>query len=579
MRRDKTIVLIMTALLSLTAAAIMYTQARWNEFPFSVVLKTDGGEETIKCWKKDDTYYIFLPSGADPDQARIVTNPLFPIRIDGRSVDGDTVCGAFPLFEKLPLSYRKWGKTQEEAVSFCKSGNVPAMYIDTASGSMDYIHKEKGNAEPGKLRLYRDDGTLDCDAQISAINGRGNSTWSNKKKPYSFELTQSSDLLGMGAAKRWILLANSKDSSNICNKMCYDFAARAGCAYTPECQWVDLYLNGNYVGLYLLSERNEVDSQRVDIPMEGSFLISKEWETRIFGRSYDFFFTRREYFYRIHHAGMEVDWAREIWQSVEDALFSEDGIDPRTGKSWDELIDVDSWARQFLIWDCFVDIDAAHLSKFFYYDPRSDLVYAGPLWDMDVLYLGMEGYPISVLASGRRYILDLGQESMFYHLSQKDGFRQALNRIYREEFRPLLLELAETGIDQYRQKIHTASFLNDVRWDIHDAEYTAEEKKSYLRKRIDFLDEYLGFEDDYCVICLRMTDYNQWRSFAVKRGETADFLISQGITWLDYETGEPFDLTAPITRDRLAVEEGALDCPADESPMEYTQCEETKQLS
>ena len=548
MRRSKTIVLIMTVLLFLTAAAIMYTQERWSTFPFTVTLKTDGGRETLKCWKKDDTYYVFLPSGADPDQARIVTSPLFPIRIDGRSVDGETVCGAFPISEKLPLSYRKWGKTREEAICFFLSDNVPALFIDTASGSMDYIHEEKGNAESGKLRLYRDDGTLDCDAQIRTINGRGNSTWSNKKKPYSFELTQNSDLLGMGTAKRWILLANSADSSNICNKMCYDFAARAGCAYTPECQWVDLYLNGNYVGLYLLSERNEVNPQRVDIPMEDSFLISKEWENRIYGRSYDFFFTRREYFYRIHHAGMEVDWAREIWQSVEDAIFAEDGIDPRTGKSWDELIDVDSWARQYLIWDCFVDIDAAHLSKFFYYDPRSDLVYAGPLWDMDVLYFGMEGYPISVLASGRRYILDIGKESMFYHLSQKDSFRHTLNRIYREEFRPLLLELTETGMDQYRQQIQMAVFLNEVRWEAY-GEYETEEKKRLLQERIQFFDEYLGSEGNYCTISLITADYNQWRSFAVRRGETADFLISQGITWMDYETGEPFDITAPVMDD------------------------------
>ncbi len=549
MRRNKTIVLIMTALLSLTAAAIMYTQARWNEFPFSVVLKTDGGEETIKCWKKDDTYYIFLPSGADPDQARIVTNPLFPIRIDGRSVDGETVCGAFPLFEKLPLTYRKWGKTQEEAVSFCQSANVPALYIDTASGSMDYIHEEKGNAEPGKLRLYRDDGTLDCDAQISAINGRGNSTWGLDKKPYSFELAQREDLLAMGAAKKWILLADAYDHTHMGNKMCYDLAAKAGCAYTPECRWVDLYLNGNYVGLYLLSERVEVDAQRVDIPESGSFLISKERPDRAFGRSYASFFSRREYFYRIHHAGMEEEGIRQIWQSVEDAIFAEDGIDPRTGKSWEELIDVDSWARQYLICDSFMDCDAGHLSKFFYYDPRSDLVFAGPLWDMDAIYYGFYGYSINLLASGRRFAADWGKETMFYRLSQKDSFRQTVNRLYREEFRPLLLELAETGMDQYLEQIHSSSNLNNILWDICYTEDIVLDRKNWLLERIAFFDEYLGAEDDYCLICLLTADQGLWRSFAVRRGETADFLISQGITWQDYETGEPFDVTVPVTYD------------------------------
>ena len=549
MRRNKTIVLIMTALLSLTAAAIMYTQARWNEFPFSVVLKTDGGEETIKSWKKDDTYYIFLPSGADPDQARIVTNPLFPIRIDGRNVDGETVCGAFPIFEKLPLTHRKRGKIQEETVGFCQSENVPALYIDTASGSMDYIHEEKGNAEPGKLRLYRDDGTLDCDAQISAINGRGNSTWGLDKKPYSFELAQREDLLAMGAAKKWILLADAYDHTHMGNKMCYDLAAKAGCAYTPECRWVDLYLNGNYVGLYLLSERVEVDAQRVDIPESGSFLISKERPDRAFGRSYASFFSRREYFYRIHHAGMEEEGIRQIWQSVEDAIFAEDGIDPRTGKSWEELIDVDSWARQYLICDSFMDCDAGHLSKFFYYDPRSDLVFAGPLWDMDAIYYGFYGYSINLLASGRRFAADWGKETMFYRLSQKDSFRQTVNRLYREEFRPLLLELAETGMDQYLEQIHSSSNLNNILWDICYTEDIVLDRKNWLLERIAFFDEYLGSEDDYCLISLLTADQGLWRSFAVRRGETADFLISQGITWQDYETGEPFDVTVPVTYD------------------------------
>lgn len=549
MRKNRVIVLLMTVMLSLVAVAVMRVQDGWKRTPLTVVLKLEGGSETVKFWKTDDCHYFALPSGADPDQAKIVTDPLVPVWINETRVEKGMVCGAFPISEELRLSYRMWGKTCEETVCFFISDHVPSMFIDTASGSMDYIHEEKGNAECGKLRLYSPEGVLESNTQIRAINGRGNATWRADKKPYGFELVDRTDLLGMGAAKKWILLADFYDFSNICNKMCYDFAARAGCAYTPECQWVDLYLNGNYVGLYLLSERNEVDTQRVDIPTEGSFLISKELSARAAERSFDSFFTRHEYFYRIHHAGMETDWVREIWQSVEDALFSEDGIDPRTGKTWEELIDVDSWARQYLLWDCFMDIDAAHLSKFFYYDPRSDLVYAGPLWDMDNLFSGMNGYPISVLASGRRYIWDWGQESMFYYLSQKDRFRQTLIQIYQDEFRPLLLELVETGIDQYRQEAQTALFLNNIRWGNHIAHKMVAEKKDYLRKRIDFLDEYLGCEDDYCVICLRSVDYNQWRSFAIKRGETADFLISGGRTWLDYETGEPFDITAPVMED------------------------------
>ena len=80
------------------------------------------------------------------------------------------------------------------------------------------------------------------------------------------------------------------------------------------------------------------------------------------------------------------------------------------------------------------------------------------------------------------------------------------------------------------------------------------------------MDGYFGLESDYCVI--EVSAEIQWRSYAVRRGEPADFLPSENITWIDYETGEPFDLTAPITRDRVVVKADDADCPADESPME-----------
>ena len=196
-----------------------------------------------------------------------------------------------------------------------------------------------------------------------------------------------------------------------------------------------------------------------------------------------------------------------------------------------------------------MDMDAAFMSKFFYYDPRSDLVYAGPIWDMDHILGSNDRFSIRVLTSGRRFVWNWGKESLFYRLSQKDSFHQTVIRLYREEFRPLLLELVEMGMDQYLLQIQTARFLNSIRWDIRDAEDMTGFRKDTLLGRIGFLDEYLGYEDEYCMISLITIYDDQWRSFAVRRGETADFLISQGITWLDYETGEPFDITVPVMED------------------------------
>lgn len=574
MRKNKIAVCLMTALLLPVMALTELVSMQEENYPLSAEILTSGGSEKIACWWKQDCYYVFLPSGADPNRTKLVTDPLYPVWIEGQRIDSSTVCGEFPFNEPLTLTSKRWGRTYEEQVFFCQSANAPTLYIDTASGSMDYIHKEKGNCEAGVLRLYDQSGEFNCDAQIRAINGRGNGTWESDKKPYSVELTQKTDLLGMGAAKKWILLANYYDDSNISNKMCFDFAAEVGCAYTPECQWVDLYLNGNYAGLYLLSERNEVDSQRVDIEENDSFLLSMELEERWNGTNYPAFLSMHGNLLRIHHAGMPADWAREIWQSAEDAVFSEDGVDPRTGKRWEELIDTESWAQQYLLWEVFAEFDAGTISKFFYYDPQTDKIYAGPVWDMDNILNRIGIHPPNILAAQRKYGWNRDEISLFYRLYQLDGFRETVKKLYREEYRPRLLELAETGMQAYLTQSLPAARLNRIRWETGDPAERIASMEQYLKARIAFLDDYLGHESDYCV--LEVLSEPQWRSFAVKRGETVDFLSTRDVIWVDYETGEPFDLTAPMTRDRAVMRTSASNPSAEESATEYTQCEETE---
>lgn len=546
MRNNKIAVYLLSALLVLTAAVSELILVQRENFPLSVTVMPEG--ETIACWRKDDCFYVFLPGYADRSQSKLVTNPLFPVSIDGQKVGKDSVCADYPMGEVLPIVYRKWGETYEEKILFCQSGNLPTLYIDTASGSMDYIHEKKGNAESGKLRLYSPEGFLESVGQIRTINGRGNSTWeADIKKPYSFELCDRTDLLGMGAAKKWILLANFYDSSNIDNKMCFDFAADVGCAYTPESRWVDLYLNGNYTGLYLLTERNEVDPQRVDISEDNSFLVSLELSWRSDGRSFSVVTSRRDMYLRIHHGQNHQAWILDTWQSVEDAIFAADGVDPATGKSWDELIDVDSWARQYLLWEVFAEYDAGTLSKFFYCDGSTDLIYAGPVWDMDNVLNCYALFRPNALSSQRKFIWNRDSESMFYRLYQMDSFRERVIDLYWEEYRPKLLELAETGMNRYLEQIRAAAVPNDIYMGGLNTPMATAGRQEALKKRIAFLDEYFGSESDYCVIEASLQ--LQWRNYAVRRGERADFLPSDGITWLDYETGEPFDITAPVTQD------------------------------
>lgn len=550
MKNRKTPVYLMTAMFVLLIVATELWMMKQEHFSFTVEVTTGDGTETLRPWYQEEEgcYYVFLPSYADPNQAKLVSNNLSLLRIQGKRVKWNTVCGAFPFNEMLDIRRHLLGEDQVGTIIFYQSANIPALHIDTASGTMDYIHEKKGNEESARLHLYLPDGELDCKARINAIYGRGNSTWGPQKKPYSLELTQSEDLLGMGSAKKWVLLANYFDPSNMGNKISFDFAAAAGCVYTPQCQWVDLYLNGNYAGLYVLSERNEVDSQRVDIPEENSFLISITGPWQAENRNYSTFFSDHGVLMRVHHTGIPVENIQKIWNCVENAIFAPDGIDPISGKHLQELIDLDSWAQQFLLWEVFADYDAGNLSKFFYYDADSGKVFAGPLWDMDVVMNLSRWFTPNILMSQRKHIGNQEKVNMFYALYQKEPFGQRVKELYRQVYRPLLKDLAETGVQNYMTQISSAAQMNHIRWGSGNPQDAAQECLQYLQGRIAFLDAFWESEEEYCIIELKYNSNSQWRSFAVRRGEPADFL-PEDRQWVEYETGEPFDRTAPVTRD------------------------------
>ena len=124
MRKSKIAVCFMTALL-LSVAAVSELIQR-EHFPFSVTI---AGTETIDCWRKDGCYYVFLPGYTDGSQAKLVTNPLFPVSIDGQKVGKDTVCADFPLGRRLPIVYSKWRRScsaSREIFPPCTSTPPPA---------------------------------------------------------------------------------------------------------------------------------------------------------------------------------------------------------------------------------------------------------------------------------------------------------------------------------------------------------------------------------------------------------------------------------------------------------------------
>lgn len=128
---------------------------------------------------------------------------------------------------------------------------LPVIYIETENRE-PIVQKRKKLKAHMKLQgnsEFSDDSIL-YDGETE-IKGRGNSTWLANKKPYKIKLDTKSDLLGMGKNKHWVLLSNPYDSSLSRNKLIYDLAEDMGIS-SMSSQWVDVVLNGEVVGNYLL---------------------------------------------------------------------------------------------------------------------------------------------------------------------------------------------------------------------------------------------------------------------------------------------------------------------------------------
>ena len=142
---------------------------------------------------------------------------------------------------------------------------LPVVYINTEGGQAitskeTYIDatltvqgNETYNSETTKLY-----------SGATEIRGRGNSTWGLPKKPYRLKLDKKTDLLGMGKSKHWVLLANYLDESLQRNTLAYNLSGAMGMEQMSTV-YVDVILNGDFVGNYQLCENVRVDPTRGDL--------------------------------------------------------------------------------------------------------------------------------------------------------------------------------------------------------------------------------------------------------------------------------------------------------------------------
>ena len=581
MRYGKAFIGLFTVLLILAALVFGINEYAWDgTVALTAMLSAQGNQEQLRLWQRDkDDFCLFLPACAELSQVRLYPEENVRVTFNGAPLTAGTTCEGLQTDVEYDLCYLSRGKEHHYGLTIHRSANLPALYVDTASGTMDQIHEKKGASEPGQLRLYLADGTLHYSGRLDTIKGRGNSTWEYAKKPYNLTLSTDGDLLGMGAAKKWILLANAGDPTHLRNKLALDLARDAGLSFTPEGQWVELFLNGEYAGLYLLTERNEVHPNRVNIAAEGSFLVEKDWPWRFDDSGERYITTLDNTALQINYSSFTETELLQRIQSAENAILAEDGIDPVTGRHWRELIDVDSWVKKYLVEEILGNVDACTLSQFFYLDGADPegKIFAGPIWDMDLILRtdSTQWFPEMHRFYGNRpRVYGSGWFAALYRDAE---FYGRLTEVYAETFQPLLAELTQRKLEEYRDRIRQAAYLDGIRWNTDGFDLHYDAMETALLERVSFLDTLWTGAEEYVMVTV-YTDNSMNRSFAIPAGtciprlpdyEDTETTVYQG--WYYWDTEIPFDIHQPVWEEiEIQLRYSQREPTQEESPSQET---------
>lgn len=525
--------------------------------PISFTIESDENTMDISLYQADDThYYVFLPSYAKLEQVKINMPLQSDITVNNLALSRGMYCNDFDIGEQYDF---KVNDRHDMTLEFYQSANMPTLYINTGTGSMARIHNDKNYEEPSSMILLSPDGNITAIDTNCYLQGRGNATWGKDKKPYSLTLSSSISLLEMTPSTDWILLANSFDETNLRNKIVYDLAAQTKLKWTPACEYVDVYLNGSYNGLYLLTERIEADSEHLDInTFAGSFLCKVDHSDR-----WD---SMRHPFKSSLGRNVEITGPKEVTSIDENRIQTlVNGMESSLLSAPDsgELsnIDLDSWACKYLIDEISANGDSDLASSYFYYE--DGIFYAGPVWDYDNSF----GNNITS-KNPASFVAKLYNKAPYYcspyysSLYANVDFYNRVVQLYETDFLPLLNDLMNTGIPTLSAQIATASQMNSIRWQDMFAKSnftitTTEDLIYYLESRVSFLSSAWLDNVEYCTVQFQTIPNGRYNNYAVIKGSYFDtsILDTDISTWYHADTGELFDSTQPITQDISLIQQ------------------------
>ncbi len=546
----KLISLIMVIAISFSLISVSaFAKDNTEKFELSVGVRAEKehGAQIETDWyynAADGFYYLFIPKSIDLNSSKIYFDAADSVTIDGTAIVNGASSDVLADKTEFILNI-----TDESfKVKIINESEVSSVFIETESGSLDAVHADKEHKEKGEITIINSDGEVECDGELDYIKGRGNSTWKLSKKPYNIKLEDKENLFGMGKSKKWSLLANYSDASLIRNSLAFTAAENAGMEYTPKYEPVDVYINGEYMGAYLLTTRIEVDKTRVNVDnledlnedanpdvdiealprggvygsisgylegtrkwveipndpedISGGYILELELPGR-YDEEVSGFVTENSQAVILkspeYASEKEVAYISNYYQLFEKAVHGNQSL-----AVIGEYCNVDSLVDSYVFNEWVANHDAG-LTSTYLYKPVNDTIYAGPVWDFDkalgncdVIRFGLnynEPSQWTVCHSKLRNISIVGsgevtQTPTFYNfLAKNQDFINLCKQKWSSCFNDAFSSAVEYITTDYAAAIEGSAVANAVRWNFYGTTDIAAIKAAYaanVKKVADF---------------------------------------------------------------------------------------------
>jgi len=423
---------------------------------------------------------------------------------------------------------KEWAAPDEESLEYYDLGEfsttLPVVYMNTKG---QQVLKE--NAIWGNIALLDGNGeersvfSIPNSIYRATIKYRGASSYSKfDKKQYRIKFYKNKkdsakevSLAGMGANSEWVLNGPYLDKTLIRNKLVYDLARELN-GWAPDTRFVELFVDGEYQGVYLAVEPVTNGESRLRLAEFGllsgetAYIVnrdridtgSEEIDTwgKTNGYTYNALYIRYPSKNKITEK--QKAYIQKDVSEFEQVLYGENFSDKRIG--YQAYIDMDNWVDYFIINEFAMNYDAGNLSTYIYKELGGKLQLA--VWDFNN---GFDNYQWFRTETD---VLHTAENSWFNRLWQDETFREHVCERYRQLRKTTLSDehIAEK-IASYQEELGEAVDRNFKVWgysfnenllvgtskegtsrDIRSYEEAMKQLTDTIRERLAYLDKELG---------------------------------------------------------------------------------------